>query len=88
MRRTGTVQCPKCRMGVSKEHLASQQTQRKECHKMMCLGCMTKFCFKCRAILTDTYTCGCSINAHRFVNPLTGKSLQHLRKVRRSVAGG
>jgi hypothetical protein len=81
MRRTGSVQCPQCRMGVSKEDLTSQRTQRRECHKMVCRGCMTKFCFKCKAILTDSYTCGCSINAHQFVNPLTGRALKHLKTV-------
>jgi hypothetical protein len=79
MRRTGCVQCPQCKMGVSKEDLTSQRTQRRECHKMLCRGCMTKFCFKCKAILTDSYTCGCSINAHQFVNPLTGRALKHLK---------
>lgn len=88
MRRTGTVQCPQCKAGVSKEDLASQQTQRKECHKMLCRGCNTKFCFKCLAILTDSYTCGCSIDAHRFVNPFTGKSVQHLRTSARHRAQG
>lgn len=90
MRRTGTVQCPVCKMGVSKEDLASQQTQRKECHKMFCRGCMTKFCFKCLAIFTDDYSCRCSIQAHGFVNPLNGRRVEHAKvKVarRRGAAG-
>jgi len=89
MRRTGTVQCPQCKMGVSKEDLASQQTQRKECHKMMCRGCMTKFCFKCLTILTDEYSCRCSIQEHGFVNPFTGRRINHLKAkaVRRAAAG-
>jgi hypothetical protein len=94
MKRTGTKQCPQCKMGVSKEDIASQGTQRKECHKMMCRGCMTKFCFKCLAILTDTYNCGCSIERHGFFNPLTRKRNEHLKLKlqkkagRRSRAGG
>jgi len=92
MRKTGTKQCPQCKMGVSKEDLAAQGTQRKECHKMMCRGCMTKFCFKCLSILTDNYNCGCSIERHGFCNPLTGRRNEHLKqkvvKARRSRAGG
>lgn len=86
MRRTGTKQCPQCKMGVSKEDLASQGTQRKECHKMMCRHCDTKFCFKCLAILTDTYNCGCSIERHGFFNPKTLRRNEHLKqKVARPV---
>jgi len=89
MRRTGTKQCPQCKAGVSKEDLTAQGTQRKECHKMMCRECKTKFCFKCLAILTDTYNCGCSNERHGFYNPLTKKRNEHLKKVaRRSSAGG
>lgn len=93
MRRTGTKQCPQCKAGVSKEDLKSQGTQRKECHKMICRSCETKFCFKCLAILTDTYNCGCSNVAHGFFNPWTKKRNEHLKKSkvkasRRSRAGG
>jgi len=77
---TGTKQCPTCRMAVSKQKLESQHTQYSECHKMCCRNCGTKFCFKCLAVLTDTYTCGCSINAHGFIDPTTGKRLNHLRR--------
>jgi len=93
MKRTGTKQCPQCKMGVSKEDIAAQGTQRKECHKMMCRGCMTKFCFKCLAILTDSYNCGCSIERHGFVNPLTLRRNEHMKlkkkpSVRLSRVGG
>merc|ERR1712190_88608 len=79
MRRTGTKQCPQCKMGVSKEDLANQNSQRKECHKMLCRHCGIRFCFKCLDVLTDTYTCGCSINRHGFVNPETGEFISHLQ---------
>eukprot|EP00928_Gymnodinium_smaydae_P064464 TRINITY_DN47790_c0_g1_i1.p1 TRINITY_DN47790_c0_g1~~TRINITY_DN47790_c0_g1_i1.p1 ORF type:complete len:456 (-),score=65.84 TRINITY_DN47790_c0_g1_i1:53-1267(-) len=79
MQRTGTKQCPQCKIPVSKEDLESQSTQRKECHKMVCRQCKTRFCFKCLAVLTDSYTCGCSIDAHGFVDPNTGRRLEHLR---------
>merc|ERR1712039_766888 len=80
LQETGTKQCPTCKMGVTKQNLDKQASQRAECHKMMCRNCSTKFCFKCLAILSDTYTCGCSIDAHGFLNPLTGKRNNHLRK--------
>merc|ERR1719478_201941 len=66
-------------MAVTKLNLESQDTQYKECHKMMCRNCNTRFCFKCLKILTDTFTCGCSIDLHGFVDPRTGKRLEHLR---------
>jgi len=75
----GAKQCPTCRMPVTKQNLDCQSSQYKECHKMMCLNCNTRFCFKCTAILTDTYTCGCSIDAHGFVDPRNGKRVEHLR---------
>merc|ERR1712232_714783 len=81
MEETGTKQCPTCQMGITKENIHTQNTQRSECHKMMCRNCSTRFCFKCLAVLTSTYTCGCSIDAHGFLNPLTGKRNNHLRKV-------
>lgn len=80
MRRTGTKQCPQCKMGVTKEDLENQNTQRSECHKMLCRHCGTQFCFKCLALLTSTYTCGCAIDAHGFINPITGRRVQHLRQ--------
>lgn len=76
---TGTKQCPTCRMGVSKQNLKSQHTQYAECHKMICRNCNTRFCFKCLAVLTDKFTCGCSIDAHGFINPLTGKRVNHMK---------
>lgn len=79
MEETGSKQCPTCGMAVTKQNLDKQSSQREECHKMMCLNCNTKFCFKCLAILTATYSCGCSIDAHGFVDPRTGKRLNHLR---------
>jgi len=88
MEQTGTKQCPTCGIAVTKENLAKQNTQYQECHKMMCRNCKTKFCFKCSAILTDTSTCGCSINAHGFVDPVTGKRVEHLRKKPDSTGRG
>jgi hypothetical protein len=78
MQRTGTKQCPQCKSGVSKEDLKNQTSQRKECHKMICRVCRTRFCFKCLKVLTSTYNCGCSIDRHGFVNPDTGRRLEHL----------
>merc|ERR1712232_891428 len=85
MNKTGTKQCPGCKMGVTKEDLKNQTTQRSECHKMLCRHCNTKFCFKCLAILTDTYTCGCSIDRHGFFNPFNGRRVKHLRAPRASA---
>jgi len=78
MQETGTKQCPTCRMAVTKQNLEKQLTQRSECHKMMCRNCSTKFCFKCLAVLTAGFTCGCTIDAHGFVNPTTGRRVSHL----------
>lgn len=86
IQQTGTKQCPTCRMGVTKQNLKNQQTQYSECHKMICRNCNTRFCFKCLAVLTDTFTCGCTIDAHGFVNPLTGKRLNHLKSGRERAA--
>jgi len=80
MEETGTKQCPTCRMGVSKQNLAKQNTQYSECHKMNCRNCGTKFCFKCLSVLTDSYTCGCTIDAHGFIDSVTGKIVKHLKK--------
>lgn len=79
LQETGTKQCPTCKMGVTKQNLDKQTTQYSECHKMMCRNCSTKFCYKCLAVLTDTFSCGCTIDAHGFLNPLTGKRMNHLR---------
>lgn len=83
MRRTGTKQCPQCRMGVTKEDLQNQSTQLTECHKMLCRHCGTRFCFKCLALLTDTYTCSCSMREHGFINPTTGRLMRH-RAIRKA----
>lgn len=80
MEETGSKQCPRCNMVVTKQNLRSQATQHAECHKMMCANCNTKFCFKCLAVLTDTFTCGCSIDLHGFVDPRTGKRINHLKR--------
>jgi len=77
MKRTGTRQCPQCHAAVSKQNLMSQETQHSECHKMICSNCSARFCFKCSAILTDTYSCGCSSDLHGFIDPKTGKRLSH-----------
>jgi hypothetical protein len=82
MQETGTKQCPTCQMAVTKLNLQSQTTQYQECHKMLCRNCNTRFCYKCLAILSDTYTCGCSIDRHGFVDPRTGKRLEHLRPLK------
>jgi len=78
MEATGTRQCPKCQMATSKENLEKQTEQRAECHKMVCRNCGTRFCFKCLAVLTETYTCGCSRNKHGFIDPRTGELIKHL----------
>lgn len=80
MHKTGTKQCPQCHMGITKEDLNKQASQRSECHKMVCRHCSTRFCFKCLAVLTDSYSCGCSIDAHGFINPVTGRVMVHLKK--------
>jgi len=79
---TGTKQCPTCNMAVTKQNIDKQKTQYQECHKMCCRNCNTRFCFKCLAVLSDSYTCGCTINAHGFIDPRTGKRLNHLRRGR------
>jgi len=80
MEETGTRQCPKCHMATTKENLSKQTEQRAECHKMLCLNCGTRFCFKCCAVLTDTYACKCSSNKHGFIDPRTGEVLGHLKR--------
>lgn len=86
MRKTGTKQCPQCNMGVTKEDLENQGTQRAECHKMLCRHCGTRFCFKCLAVLSESYTCGCSIDRHGFINPVNGRRIRHLRVSAKSPA--
>jgi hypothetical protein len=83
MAKVGAKQCPKCASAVTKQDLQSQATQRSECHKMICRVCRTKFCFKCLAVLTSTFTCGCTADNHGFLDPDTGAFVQHLRLVRR-----
>merc|ERR1712194_629226 len=60
MKETGSRQCPVCGVGMTKQNLNKQKTQFVECHKMQCRNCGTRFCFKCMAILTSKYSCGCS----------------------------
>lgn len=84
---TGTRQCPTCRMAISKQKLDNQLTQYSECHKMCCRNCMTRFCFKCLAVLSETYTCGCSIDDHGFVDPRSGKRVEHLLPAARKRPG-
>jgi len=79
MKETGSKQCPTCSMVVTKENLDKQATQYSECHKMMCRNCDTKFCFKCLAVLTSTFTCKCTRQDHGFIDPKTGKRVVHLR---------
>jgi len=83
MEETGAKQCPSCKMGVTKNDLENQNTQISECHKMLCRNCGTCFCFKCLALLTAEYTCGCTIDEHGFVDPFTGKYVGHLKTGRR-----
>jgi len=82
MERTGSRQCPRCKMGVTKEDLGRQKSQRAECHKMMCRNCETRFCFKCLTVLTSSTTCGCTGDNHGFIHPKTGRWVSHLRKGR------
>eukprot|EP00930_Biecheleria_cincta_P077629 TRINITY_DN6493_c0_g1_i2.p1 TRINITY_DN6493_c0_g1~~TRINITY_DN6493_c0_g1_i2.p1 ORF type:complete len:1273 (+),score=421.89 TRINITY_DN6493_c0_g1_i2:63-3881(+) len=84
MQATGTKQCPTCGMATSKENLEKQNEQRAECHKMLCRNCGTKFCFKCLAVLSDSYSCGCTRDAHGFIDPHTGKLVKHLKRGRAS----
>jgi len=88
MQETGTKQCPKCRMAVTKQNLEKQQTQRLECHKMMCRNCNTRFCFKCLAVLKANFTCGCTRDDHGFVNPKTGRRVSHSLRTRSANKGG
>jgi hypothetical protein len=63
---------------VSKQNLEKQGTQYAECHKMVCRSCNTRFCFKCLTVLTAKFSCGCSIDRHGFIDPVTGKIVKHL----------
>lgn len=87
MQETGTKCCPQCGMGVTKQNLAKQNTQYQECHKMMCSNCSTRFCFKCCAILTDNFSCGCSIDAHGFWDHNKGTRVGHLEVPRPAKRG-
>lgn len=68
----------------SARKISRTRPARKKCHKMLCRHCGTQFCFKCLALLTSTYSCGCSIDAHGFINPVTGKRVKHLRQAGQS----
>jgi len=76
----GAKQCPICRIAVTKQNLERQHTQYSECHKMMCRNCGTRFCFKCLAVLTNSYSCGCSQDLHGFINPFTQRRIGHLKQ--------
>ena len=58
MEEVGAKQCPKCRSAVTKSSLKGQNTQRKECHKMICRNCRTKFCFLDISIEVAVLVCG------------------------------
>eukprot|EP00747_Dinoflagellata_sp_TGD_P129727 gnl/TRDRNA2_/TRDRNA2_174729_c2_seq2.p1 gnl/TRDRNA2_/TRDRNA2_174729_c2~~gnl/TRDRNA2_/TRDRNA2_174729_c2_seq2.p1 ORF type:complete len:539 (+),score=69.00 gnl/TRDRNA2_/TRDRNA2_174729_c2_seq2:194-1618(+) len=88
LKKTGTKQCPTCGTAISKQNLQNQTTQYSECHKMQCRNCETRFCFKCCAVLTENYTCGCTIDAHGFIDPKSGKIVKHLDKRRKIVRNG
>eukprot|EP00931_Biecheleriopsis_adriatica_P066110 TRINITY_DN40522_c0_g1_i1.p1 TRINITY_DN40522_c0_g1~~TRINITY_DN40522_c0_g1_i1.p1 ORF type:complete len:762 (-),score=194.28 TRINITY_DN40522_c0_g1_i1:74-2359(-) len=79
MAETGSKRCPTCRAVVTKQNLDKQNSQYAECHKMLCRNCDTKFCFKCLAVLTEKYSCGCTRAEHGFINPKTGRRLNHLK---------
>jgi hypothetical protein len=83
MAKTGAKQCPSCQMAVTKQNLKSQASQRAECHKMVCRNCGTRFCFKCLAVLTEEFTCGCTKDQHGFVDPHTGKYVAHFEPRKR-----
>mmetsp|Transcript_67157 Transcript_67157/g.160829 ORF Transcript_67157/g.160829 Transcript_67157/m.160829 type:complete len:305 (-) Transcript_67157:111-1025(-) len=83
LQETGTRRCPSCKSGVTKEDLSLQETQQAECHKMVCRVCRTRFCFNCLSVLTCTWTCGCTGDNHGFIDPHSGKFMQHLRGPRR-----
>jgi len=78
MEKVGAKQCPSCQSAVTKQDLKKQGTQASECHKMLCRNCNTKFCFKCLAVLSAEYSCGCTKDKHGFVDPHTGKYVGHL----------
>jgi len=78
MEETGTKQCPRCRMAITKENLDKQARQYSECHKMLCRNCGMRFCFKCLAELTETFSCRCSNPRHGFIDPYTRDILPHI----------
>eukprot|EP00435_Cladocopium_sp_Y103_P068472 s53_g31.t1 len=78
MEDTGSKQCPTCHAIVTKQNLDKQGTQYVECHKMMCRNCDTKFCFKCLKLLSKQVVCNCSRHEHGFINPKTGRRLNHV----------
>jgi hypothetical protein len=65
----GAIQCPRCAVFVTKNNLSQQNTQRAECHKMLC-RCGHKFCFKCNKDLSAGI-CSCTSHKHGFVDPET-----------------
>lgn len=87
MEQTGSRQCPRCRMAVTKHDIINQKTQRMECHKMICRNCDFKFCFKCLASLEHS-TCGCTGNNHGFVDPRSGDWVAHRMRPPRPTPSG
>ncbi|CAJ1329663.1 unnamed protein product [Effrenium voratum] len=84
MESAGAKQCPTCHAIVTKQNLEKQNTQYVECHKMMCRNCETKFCFKCLMVLSGKPACSCSRAEHGFINPKTGRRLNHVKAKARS----
>eukprot|EP00928_Gymnodinium_smaydae_P100582 TRINITY_DN98_c2_g1_i1.p1 TRINITY_DN98_c2_g1~~TRINITY_DN98_c2_g1_i1.p1 ORF type:complete len:529 (-),score=91.31 TRINITY_DN98_c2_g1_i1:36-1622(-) len=78
MEQTGSKQCPKCRMVITKQDLGKQLSQRSECHKMICRNCSTRFCFRCLAVLRNGFSCGCTGDNHGFIDPVTGRFVAHV----------
>jgi len=77
MEQTGSKQCPKCQMGISKQDLQRQGGQRAECHKMICRNCGTRFCFHCLTVLGAARSCGCTGDNHGFIDPKSGGFVPH-----------
>lgn len=83
MKKTGSKQCPKCKMAITKQDLGKQGGQKSECHKMICRNCNVKFCFKCLTVLSSSRSCGCTPETHGFIDPRTGAFVAHNLKKRR-----
>ena len=79
MEATGAKTCPGCGCVVTKQSLNSQHSQRSECHKMLC-RCGVRFCFKCLFQYEGRNTCKCTSADHGFVDPYSGKRVEHRAK--------